>query len=374
MHIAIPVTIPILSIIELDERRHVYELERKLRPTLQEIEDKHHVEFEVQEQGYQIPVATTSRPSYRIDNISIIDSLIIGRGFRLNFAPPIVSRIDKHVKIKDYTIRGIIGRGGFAVTLLVTDDVGRNYVLKIPYEALDSILYGHTLQLSDKDAAKFLNEVNVLKAIEHPHIVKVVDGGVYADIPFMVMEYCENGSLRGVLNKQGKLSLREALILGIQLADALSYLHSKGIIHRDLKPENILFTRDGIAKITDFNISKIMSTVSTTSRSKNYTLGYAAPEQLFYDLGPTSDKTDVWALGIILYEAITGQKPFSTENYIDEIKKKQPDLTPLPEEIRPIISQMLSIKPQDRPPITHVKRELLKILSTIYNTYLYGEG
>jgi len=297
----------------------------------------------------------------------ILFNLILGHGLKLKFKQPSISGLNKVFNIGKYSIKGFIGKGGFAVTLLAVDDVGRNFAIKVPVEVLDSILYGVTFVLDKNLLEAFLRELEVMRSVSHPHIVSVIDGDVYANIPFIVLEFCENGSLRNVLELQGRLNINDALILGIQLADALAYLHSKGIIHRDLKPENILFTRDGVAKITDFNISKVMSTVSTSSRSKSYTLGYAAPEQLFYDLGPTSDRTDVWSLGIVLYEAITGRKPFSVENYIDEIRKEQLDLSPLPEEVRPIISQMLNVKPSDRPPITYIERELLRIFSNIYN-------
>ncbi|RLG87579.1 MAG: hypothetical protein DRO18_03070 [Thermoprotei archaeon] len=176
------------------------------------------------------------------------------------------------------------------------------------------------------------------------------------------MKFCEGGSLRGVLNVQRRLEIRDALILGIQVSDALSYIHGLGIAHRDLKPENILFTKEGILKVTDFNIAKVMRTVSpSSSRLTPYTPGYGAPEQIYRGYGKVGPWTDIWALGIILYEAIVGEHPFNFHDYEESIKEK-PNLKRLPRELRDLISKMLCEEPKERPNAKEVKEELLTVL------------
>ena len=273
-----------------------------------------------------------------------------------------VKPVKQRFRVAGVEICGIIGMGGFAVTLLGVDDVGRSYVIKVPKEFLESILTGVTYVISEKEAKAFEKEFNTLKQLKHPHIIKVIDGGVDMGVPYIKLEFCEGGSLRGVLNVQRRLEIRDALILGIQVSDALSYIHGLGIAHRDLKPENILFTKEGILKVTDFNIAKVMRTVSpSSSRLTPYTPGYGAPEQIYRGYGKVGPWTDIWALGIILYEAIVGEHPFNFHDYEESIKEK-PNLKRLPRELRDLISKMLCEEPKERPNAKEVKEELLTVL------------
>jgi len=290
--------------------------------------------------------------------------VFIGKALRLRFKGVEVKPIKERFRVAGVEVRGVIGVGGFAATLLGVDEVGRSFVVKVPREVLESLVTGVTYRVSKNVIRVFRKELDVLKSLNHPHIVEVVDGGVSSGIPFIMIEFCENGSLRGVLESQGKLSLRDALLIGIQVADVLSYIHSMNIVHRDLKPENILFTREGILKVTDFNIVKVMGTVSpTTSRLSPYTPGYAAPEQIYNNLGKIGPWTDIWALGIILHEMVTGRTPFDRWNYQESIKEP-PTLEDLPPNLSKLIQKMLSKNPAERPTAKEVRNALLNIMTS----------
>jgi serine/threonine protein kinase len=120
--------------------------------------------------------------------------------------------------------------------------------------------------------------------------------------PALVFELCRC-SLRDVL-RRGGLGLVSAAEVLVQIADALAFLHSKGYVHGDVKPDNILFSFEGVPKLSDFNTAKVLATVSKTK--PGYTPGYAAPEQLGME-GKVTEKADSWALGLVLYEAVTGK-------------------------------------------------------------------
>ena len=292
-------------------------------------------------------------------------SVFVGKVFRLGFRGPEVQPLPKSVELGGLEVRGLIGLGGFAVALLGVDEVGRSYVVKVPREVYESLIYGVTLSISGRGVRAFEREFEILKGLNHTHLIKVVSGGVIEGrVPYIVMEYCGNGSLRGVLESEGRLRLEDAALLGVQVADALNYLHSRGIAHRDLKPENVLFTGEGLLKVSDFNIAKIMRTVSpTSSRRSAYTPGYAAPEQFLVGLGRSGPWSDVWALGTILYEALVGEPPFDPWEYEDAVREGEVDLSNVPGEVSDLIRKMLSVNPKERPTAKEVEDELAKVLT-----------
>ena len=290
---------------------------------------------------------------------------LVGKVLSLSFSPPSLKPLRvRGVVVGGLELRAVIGFGGFAVTLLGVDEVGRSFAVKLPRDAYESIVHGLTYAINRRRLAVFEREFKVLKGLNHPHLTKLVGGGVDSGVPYLVMEFCGNGSLRGVLESGSRVGLADALLIGVQVADALAYLHSRGIAHRDLKPENILFTEEGLLKVTDFNVAKVMGAVTTTSSRVAYTPGYAAPEQVMWGLGRSGPWTDVWSLGVVLYEAITGEPPFEPGDYEESIKEG-PDLSPLPEEVRPIIKAMLTVEPGKRPPAIKVRDELAKLLYSI---------
>jgi serine/threonine protein kinase len=163
-------------------------------------------------------------------------------------------------------------------------------------------------QLADGDFPGFLNEARTIR-LRHPHIVQVLDFGVDSRVPFIVMEYISNGTLRQRYPKGTRLLLDMLVSYVKQVADALQYAHSEKLIHRDVKPENILLRSNGEVLLSDFGIA----TVARSSRSQSVlkmagTLAYMAPEQI---QGKPVFASDQYALGVIVYEWLCGERPFN---------------------------------------------------------------
>ena len=282
----------------------------------------------------------------------------------LRFRPARPRRLERPLRVGGLEARSVIGVGGFAATRLAVDDVGEQYVVKVPAASLHSLLLG--APFGGADEASLRKEARVLEGLSHVHLVRFYGYGVDREtgIPYLVLEYCPRGSLRGVLREMGRLDWRTAAIIGVQVASALEYLHGRGVVHRDLKPENILFTREGLLKLTDFNISKIMASATLTSTGRAYTPGYAAPEQIVLGFGRTGPWTDVWSLGVLLYEIVEGRLPISREKYLDPDPStlRPAPMKNAPKPLENIITTMLTTNPKDRPSATEVIQALEKLL------------
>ena len=160
---------------------------------------------------------------------------------------------------------------------------------------------------------KFRREATAVASLSDNNIVNVYDVGVDGDINYIVMEYVEGKSLKEILNERGKLSTDQALAVGIQIGKALEHAHKNNIVHRDIKPHNVLVTNDGVVKVTDFGIAKSSDSVTITNSSK--VLGsahYFSPEQAKGNV--VDNRTDIYSLGIVLYELVTGRVPFDAES------------------------------------------------------------
>ena len=209
----------------------------------------------------------------------------------------------------------------------------------------------------EKAMARFEREANILKQLKDPNIVRLYGTGKYGKTPFIVMEYVQGESLDHVLARRGRLSWEEALTLGKSLCDALQHAHDKGIIHRDLKPANLLLTPNGVLKLTDFGIAK--DTDVTALTGANSTLGtasYMSPEQCRGERNITN-RSDLYSLGVVFYELITGKKPFYADNSMDMFLKhvNETPLRPtryipdLPVWVDNLIMFLLEKKPESRP-------------------------
>ena len=292
---------------------------------------------------------------------------IVGLVLDLPYSPPETEILDRPLHIGSYEARSIIGRGGFALTLLAVDKAGNSVVLKLPRDALEFLAVGGKYRVDRRVLRWLERERRVLSELRHPHIVRYLGSGVDEDtgIPYLVLEYCSNGSLRGALDKAGRLPLWEALVVSVQTADALLYLHDNGIAHRDLKPENILFTGEGLLKITDFNIAAFAKTASSSSRTLiGYTPGYGAPEQFLYGLGRPGPKSDVWSLGVLLYEMVAGEPPYDPLEY-ESLIGEPPNLDPLPGELAGVVGQMLVPNPKERIDMIKARNLLLELLKSL---------
>ena len=207
-------------------------------------------------------------------------------------------------------------------------------------------------QLADDDLSAFLNEARIMR-LKHSHIVQVLDFGVDNRIPFIVMEYIPNGTLRDRYPKGTRLSLENILVYIKQVASALQYAHDEKLIHRDVKPENILLRSDREVLLSDFGIA----TIARSSRSQSVlemagTITYMAPEQI---QGKPVVASDQYALGIITYEWLSGERPFAgspmeiaTQHMVTKppsLRQKVPTLSP---EIAHVVMTALEKEPSKR--------------------------
>jgi tetratricopeptide (TPR) repeat protein len=204
---------------------------------------------------------------------------------------------------------------------------------------------------------RFQRESAILRQLQHPNIVRLLAVGKYRGTPFYAMEYVAGESLDRVLARRGRLPWEEVLSLGRQLCAALQHVHERGIIHRDLKPSNVLLLADGTVKLTDFGIAKDLDETNLTAT--NCTVGtasYMSPEQCrgVRDLTPRSD---LYSLGVMLYELLTGQKPFTADSPVDMFLKhlqEQPErpsrrALDIPVWLDTLILQLLEKEPIRRP-------------------------
>ena len=164
-----------------------------------------------------------------------------------------------------------------------------------------------------KFVTKFRQEAQAVACLSHPNVVAVYDVGEEQGMHFIVMEFVEGITLKSYIEKKGKLSVREAVGIGIQIASGLEAAHNSRIIHRDIKPQNILISRDGTAKVTDFGIAKAASS-NTITASAMGSVHYISPEQARG--GFSDEKSDVYSLGVTMYEMLSGTLPFTGESAV----------------------------------------------------------
>jgi serine/threonine-protein kinase len=205
--------------------------------------------------------------------------------------------------------------------------------------------------------ARFEREANILKQLRHPNIVRLYASGQYRKMPFIAMEFIDGESLDRLLSRRGRLTWEEIIAYGKQLCAALQHAHDKGIIHRDLKPSNIMITRDGVLKLTDFGIAKdIDVTALTAANSTIGTAAYMSPEQCRgeRDLTP---KSDLYSLGVVFFELLTGRKPFRAETTMDMFLKHVQEAPPrpsrltveVPPKLEALILQLMAKEKDERP-------------------------
>ncbi|HCG02999.1 MAG TPA: serine/threonine-protein kinase, partial [Chloroflexi bacterium] len=149
----------------------------------------------------------------------------------------------------------------------------------------------------------------------HPNIVAIYDVGEDGPIHYMVMELVEGRNLKEMIRERAPFSVAEGFAIGSQVASALAFAHGRGLVHRDVKPQNIMVTNDGVAKVTDFGIARSLSTIQLTRTGMVMgTVHYFSPEQA--QGKPVTPSSDIYALGVILYEMLTGHLPFDAETPI----------------------------------------------------------
>lgn len=176
---------------------------------------------------------------------------------------------------------------------------------------------------------KFKQESLSAASLTHPNIVNIYDTGIEGDIYYIVMEYVKGETLKNYIKRKDRLNEQEAVKISRQVAEALKHAHTNNIVHRDIKPHNILLTEDGTAKVTDFGIARA-STSSTINNTSNVigSVHYFSPEQARG--GYVDEKSDIYSLGIVMYEMITGVLPFDADNHISVAMKQIQEKPVLP--------------------------------------------
>jgi serine/threonine protein kinase len=248
-----------------------------------------------------------------------------------------------------YQILEQIGEGGMAtVYKAYQPSMDRNVAIKVlPSQLAESAEF----------ARRFQQEARIIAKLEHPHILPVFDYGESEGVTYLVMRYLDAGTLRDKMEMGRPLPLDEIDHLFTQLADALSYAHSYGIIHRDLKPSNALIDSQGNLFLTDFGIAKMLESASPRLTQTDAVMGtpaYISPEQA--QATKVNQRSDIYSLGIILYEMITGRVPFVAETPLAVILKHVSDPLPPPSTVKPdvpeavekVILKALAKNPEDR--------------------------
>ncbi|MGE5180697.1 MAG: protein kinase domain-containing protein [Acidobacteriota bacterium] len=275
-----------------------------------------------------------------------------------------------------YRIVELIGEGGMGKVYLAEHvEIGKRVALKVLHPS-----YSRMPDLVER----FRREARAASKIGHPNIVDVTDSGSTADgSVYFVMEYLEGVELGSVIEREGAIDVARALRIGGQISRALAAAHREGIIHRDLKPENIyLITRGGeadVVKVLDFGIAKTTEAEAARERrltSPGMAMGtpeYMAPEQA---AGRAADaRTDIYSLGAIMYEMVTGVPPYSGDNFMEILTKKATQDPPPPIQIRPELPQQVSdLVQQSMSRDPDVRPQTMEALEYELNKCLSGRG
>lgn len=262
------------------------------------------------------------------------------------FLPDLVGK-----QLNEFKVLERIGRGGMATVYRAHQStMNRDVALKV-------IPLDDPVEQSDDFRRRFAQEASVIAALEHIHILPVYSYGIQDNIAYLSMRLLRGGSLSQLMKKE-RLPVERAVEIFTQIAQGLAYAHSKGVIHRDLKPTNILLDEVGHAYLTDFGLAKMVESDQQMTKSGNIvgTPAYMSPEQLRGD--PLDHRSDIYSLGIILYEMVAGRQPFESESsdIVTLIYKhlEKPPTPPsvynpdIPAEIEAIILRALSKSPSDR--------------------------
>jgi serine/threonine protein kinase len=256
-------------------------------------------------------------------------------------------------KLGRYEVLNELGKGAMGVVYLAKDPViGRLVAIK----TIKTSTSGDDDSESREFRERFVREAQTAGILSHPNIVTIHDIGEDTETraSFIAMEYIEGRNLKSLVTDKNKFTWEEIADLIAQIAEALDYAHRKGIIHRDIKPANIILTTDGKVKITDFGIAKIASSNLTTTGQFLGTPNYMSPEQV--SGAPVDGRSDMFSLGVVLYELLTNRKPFQGDNLTAiSYKIVHEDFTPpadlsteIPPEFNPIVARAMAKDPWNR--------------------------
>jgi serine/threonine-protein kinase len=257
-------------------------------------------------------------------------------------------------KVGKYTLQSLLGQGAYGEVHLGVPAAGPRVAIKI---------LGATAARSADTVTRFKREAATAQRLDHPSIIRILDIGSSRGRHYLIMELAHGGSLRGLLERAAAPPARVLAVLA-EVAAALAYAHAQGVVHRDVKPENVLLTRAGRAKVADFGLARSVDEPSLTTQGRILgTAIYLSPEQARGQRATAA--SDVYAFGVMLYEVITGDRPFTADTQLGylyqhaEVDPPRPVIRGrYPAALAGLALACLAKEPDDRPAMTEVAERL----------------
>ena len=245
--------------------------------------------------------------------------------------PAVGSRLNGRYRIEDR-----IGSGGMSTVYRAFDEtLEREVAIKIMHSDISS---------DDAALERFRREARTVAQLSHPHVVMVIDAGEDGGHPYIVFEHVKGETLKDRIRREGPLPIAEAIAYAIEIGRALQAAHEGGLVHRDVKPQNVLIDEEGRAKVTDFGIARGLESKQanqlTAAGKVIGTTDYVSPEQAMGQ--DVSGQSDVYSLGIVLYEMLVGEVPFSGDSHVSVAMKHVREGLPDVRRRRPEVSAALA--------------------------------
>ncbi len=233
-----------------------------------------------------------------------------------------------------YRLDAQIGSGGMSMVFRAFDTV-------LERQVAIKMLHADLAAAEEEQLERFRREARAVAQLNHPHVVGVIDAGEDGQVGYIVLEYVEGETLKDRIRRHGRLPVPEAIAYAIEIARALGAAHARGIVHRDVKPQNVLIDEEGSAKVTDFGIARTLDQEGLTQVGRVLgTTDYVSPEQA---LGhAVTGQSDLYSLGIVLFEMLTGDVPFKGENQVAVAMKHVREALPDVQVRRPEVSSALA--------------------------------